>query len=187
MSPFEALFGYKPSLLPALLGHTNVAMVDEHLQQRQGVLRQLKVDLAMAQNRMKQQADKGRSEREFAVGDKVYLKLKGPHLKSLTTGPISKLTLRYFGLFPIVAKIGKVAYRLQLPKNTNIHSVFHVSVLKKAMEGQQVESLLLAEIIGDIGPPEPAAIVDKQVLYRHGAPITQVLVKWTNRQEEDNT
>jgi len=42
--------------------------VDDHLQQRQEVLQQLKRDLAMAHNRMKQQADKGRSEREFLVG-----------------------------------------------------------------------------------------------------------------------
>jgi hypothetical protein len=31
--------------------------------------------LLRAQDRMKRQADKGRSERDFSVGDKVYLKL----------------------------------------------------------------------------------------------------------------
>ena len=81
-------------------------------------------------------ADRGRSGREFGVGEEVYLKLKDPHLKSLTAGPISKLTPRYFGPFPIVAKIGKVAYKLKLPEGTHIHSVFHVSLLKKAVEGQ---------------------------------------------------
>jgi hypothetical protein len=30
----------------------------------------------MAQNRMKQQADQGRSERQFAEGDQVFLRLQ---------------------------------------------------------------------------------------------------------------
>ena len=56
--------------------------------------------------------DKGRSERTFSVGEAVYLKLKGPHLKSLALGLISKLSSRYFGPFPIVAKMGNVPYTL---------------------------------------------------------------------------
>jgi len=126
MSPFKAFFSYKPPLLPVLLGPTSVAVVDEHLQQRQQVIQQLKKDLAMAQNWTKELADTWRSEREFDVGEEVYLKC----------GPISLLSPRYFGLFPIVAKIGSVAYKLQLSEGTQIHSVFHVSLLKKAVRGQ---------------------------------------------------
>ena len=68
MSPFEALFGYKPPLLPAIHETTNVAAMDNHLQQRQEILRQLKRDLAMTQNIMKQKADKGRRERIYSGG-----------------------------------------------------------------------------------------------------------------------
>jgi hypothetical protein len=39
-----------------------------------------------------------------------------------------KLQLRFIGSFPIIQRIGKVAYRLALPsKLQGIHDVFHVS------------------------------------------------------------
>lgn len=129
MSPFEALFGYKPPLLPAIQEITNVAAIEEHLQQRQEILGQLKKDLAMAQNRMRQQADKGRSEREFAVGEEVYLRLRPTHIRVLTSTPVTKLSPKYYGPFPIEAKLGKVAYRLLLLKNSCIHPVFHLSCI----------------------------------------------------------
>ena len=141
----------------------------------------------MAQNRMKQLEDKGRSEREFEVGEEVYLKLRGPHLRSLTTSPISKLSPRYFGPFTIVAKIGKVAYKLQLPEETQIYPVFHVSLLKKIVGEQQVSSQQPSKVQEAHGTPKPAAIVDRRVIYCHSAPIVQVLVRWSNRHGDDNT
>ncbi|GKE20947.1 putative reverse transcriptase domain-containing protein, partial [Tanacetum coccineum] len=45
-----------------------------------------------------------------------------------------KLNPRYIGPFKIIAKIGTVAYRLELPKKlSRVHSTFHVSKLKKCM------------------------------------------------------
>ena len=38
MSPFEALYGYKPPLLPATGGHATKMLVGEYLQQRREVL-----------------------------------------------------------------------------------------------------------------------------------------------------
>lgn len=74
------------------------------------ILQQLKQELALAQNRMKQVADKKRSDREFELGDKVYLRLRKPHLKAITQRSVSKLAPKYFGLFPILEGVGKVAY-----------------------------------------------------------------------------
>jgi hypothetical protein len=45
------------------------------------ILYTLKENLAMAQNRMKQQADQGRSERQFAEGDQGFLRLQ-PYKKN---------------------------------------------------------------------------------------------------------
>ena len=96
---------------------------------------------------MKQFADKKRSDRKLEVGEQVYLRLQYPHLKSMSKRPVNKLTPKYFGPFTITDKIGEVAYKLQLPKRTKIHPVFHVSLLKRTNGAEQAtpELLLLPE------------------------------------------
>jgi hypothetical protein len=46
-----------------------------------------------------------------------------------------KLAPRYIGLFPMLAKLGNVAYRLELPPSLEgVHNMFHVSQLKKYLK-----------------------------------------------------
>jgi hypothetical protein len=47
--------------------------VEDHIKHQQQVLQVLKDNLTMAQNRMKQEEDQHRSERNFEVGDWVLL------------------------------------------------------------------------------------------------------------------
>lgn len=71
--------------------------------------------LQRATERMKHHADKRRSERHFAVGDLVFLKLQ-PYVQSLLAARAhQKLAFRFFGLFRMLECIGSVAYRLDLP------------------------------------------------------------------------
>lgn len=58
------------------IGGSLVAVVENWARERTSILRMLKENLQQAQNRMKHYADKLRSEREFAVGDWVYLRLQ---------------------------------------------------------------------------------------------------------------
>jgi hypothetical protein len=67
MTPFEAVYGQNPpSVLSYLQGVLKVRGVDHTLTVREAILRTLKENLVMAQNSMKQQADQGCFERQFA-------------------------------------------------------------------------------------------------------------------------
>lgn len=84
-----------------------------------------------AQQRMKAQADKCITEREFQVGDAVFLKLQ-PYVQSMVASRSNqKLSFRFYGPYTILERIGKVTYRLDLPASAKIHPVVHVSQLKK--------------------------------------------------------
>jgi len=50
--------------------------MEDHIEHQQKVLQLLKDNLTMAQNCMKQQEYKHRSERSFEVGDWVFLRLQ---------------------------------------------------------------------------------------------------------------
>lgn len=49
---------------------------------------------------------------------------------SLVLRKNQKLGLQYFGSFPIVQRVGQVAYKLLMPCYAKIHLVFHCSQLK---------------------------------------------------------
>ena len=87
--------------------------------------------LEQAQNRMKVFADKNRTNIEFFVGDQVLLKLQPYTQSSVANRPCPKLSNKFFGPYKILERIGTVAYCLELPNESQIHPVFHVSQLKQ--------------------------------------------------------
>ena len=115
------------------------------LQERTKIVSSIREHLSKAQNRMKHFADKHRTEREFAVGDWVFLKLQPYKQQSMLVRKCLKLSAKYFGPFQVEERIGKVAYKLKFPARARVHPVFHVSLLKKKVGLLQQISTTLPE------------------------------------------
>ena len=181
ISFFEALFGEKLSWGDAVQKERDVEVP---------AARERAVNLlAMQQNLEKRLAKAVASQakyynskhlpRTFAVGDFVYLNSKNIDL----TRPSKKLDWKYYGPYQIQDWIGKVAYRLVLPKAMKIHNVFHVSLLEPCKLSTE----------GTVPPPPPIEvdgeeeyevkeILDSRVRHRK----LQYLIKWLRYPDSDN-
>lgn len=189
MTPFQALYGTPPpSVSMYLPGSTAVHAVDVTLRDRDALLRTLRSHMTLAQNRMKQHSDQHRTEREFQLGDWVYLKLHPYRQQSLVKRPSHKLAPRFYGPFLILSRVGKVAYRLQLPPNSRIHPIFHVSLLKKRVGSGTVLSPTLpqfdqqGEVIW-----MPKEILDVATVREKRHMVTKWLIHWNGLPKEDAT
>ncbi|GKF34865.1 hypothetical protein Tco_0108065 [Tanacetum coccineum] len=123
----------------------------------------LKFHLKRAQDRMKVQADKHRSDKNYDIGDWVYLKLQPYRQVLVRQNPYHKLSAKYYSPFLVCAKIGQVAYKLQLPADSLIHPVIHVSQLKKCRVPMQKMGML--PLVGRDGliSIQPVAILDRKL------------------------
>lgn len=76
MTHFQALYGRLPLIVPLYTaGSLSIDVVDHSLKARDTLHTNLKQNLESAINKMKQLADRGRQDVEFAEGKLVYLKL----------------------------------------------------------------------------------------------------------------
>jgi hypothetical protein len=174
------------SFVEIAFGDNRALMLQDGVQQSQDILRELKDHLQRAQNQQKIQADKHRVERTFEVGDLVYLRLQPYRQDSIKRSGAEKLQPRFFGPYRISRKVGAVAYELELPRDSRIHNVFHVSCLKRAI-GQHMTPLEVLPPLDEEGQlvlilEEIPEVREKKLRKRS---IKEYLIKWKDLPIED--
>jgi len=149
----------------------------------------LRRKLRKAQGRMKATTDKHRRDQEFEVGNWVLVKLRPHRQTSVTGSAYSKLAKRYYGPFQIIARMGKVAYKLLLSDHSRIQPIFHVSLLKPyvASTNSSVVAELPPGAIDNHPVITPLDILASKIIPSETGPKRMVLVQWAGLTPEDTS
>ncbi|CAH9143923.1 unnamed protein product [Cuscuta epithymum] len=189
ITPFKAVYGREPpSLFRYTFNHQDPPSVQKQLEERDAILSQLKDNLQKAQQHMKKYADLRRKPFEMEVGDLALVKLQPYRQHSVALRKNQKLGLRYFGPFPVIQRIGEVAYKLLLPPSARIHPVFHCSQLKPCKGDHATSYVPLPITTSEFGLTlQPEAILQSRVVIRNQQQVPPGLIKWEGLEEHEAT
>nr|GEV62175.1 putative reverse transcriptase domain-containing protein [Tanacetum cinerariifolium] len=126
---------------------------------------------------------------EFQVGDRVMLKVS-PWKGVVRFGKREKLNPRYIGPFKVLAKVGIIAYILKLPEQlSRVHSMFHVSNLKKCLSDEPLAISLDEVHIDDklCLVEEPVEVMDHEIKRLKQSRIPIIKVGWNSRRSSEFT
>ena len=119
----------------------------------------------------------------------MYLKvspIRGTHRFQVR----GKLAPRYIGPFPVIKKVGAVAYKLQLPaEKSDVHDVFHVSQLRKCLRvpEEQVAPETI-DLQDDLRYQEvPVKILDTVTRRTRNSTVRICQVQWNRHPEAEAT
>ncbi|KAK3518105.1 hypothetical protein QTP70_033331 [Hemibagrus guttatus] len=187
LTPFQCVLGYQPPLFPWDGEPSDVPAVDYWFRESERVWGEAHRQLQRALRRRRTTADLRRSQAPaYQPGQKVWLSTRDIKLRL----PCKKLSPRFIGPFTIVCQVNPVTYRLQLPPEYKIHSVFHVSLLKP----HHPSVLLSTEPDVTEEPPLPLLVDDrtaylvKEILdsRRRGSRL-EYLVDWEGYGPEERS
>ncbi|GJW09953.1 putative reverse transcriptase domain-containing protein [Tanacetum coccineum] len=189
-APFEALYGqnYRSPVCWAKAGDSQLIGLEIIYETTKKII-QIKSRIQAARDRQKSYANKRHKPLEFQVGDRVMLKVS-PWKGVIHFGNRGKLNPYYIGPFKIIAKVGMVAYRLELPKQlSRVHSTYHMSNLKKSLFDETLVILLDESKIDDKLHfiEEPVEIMDYEVKCLKQSHIPIVKVCWNSRRGPEFT
>ncbi|GKB07658.1 putative reverse transcriptase domain-containing protein [Tanacetum coccineum] len=149
----------------------------------------IKQRIQAARDRQKSYDDLKRKPMEFQVGDRVMLKVS-PWKGVVHFGKRGKLNPKYVGPFKVLAKVGDVAYKLELLEElSRVHNTFHVSNLKKCYSDEPLDVPLEGLHIDDKlhFVEEPVEIIDREVKRLKQSCILVVKVRWNSKRGPEFT
>ncbi|XP_057251691.1 uncharacterized protein LOC130591793 [Beta vulgaris subsp. vulgaris] len=152
-------------------------------------VRLIQEKIRAAQDRQKSYADLKRRDEEYEVGESVLLKVS-PTKGVMRFGKRGKLSPKYIGPYKILTRVGKVAYRLELPNElSKVHNVFHVSQLRKYIADSshvlQPESIELDETL--TYEERSIKILDSKAYSTRNKDVKLLKVLWSNHKTEEAT
>ena len=138
---------------------------------------------------MKRYADAKRRDEHFTVGQWVYVKLRPGRQRSLTGHHHHpKLSKRFFGPFLVTERIGEVAYRLQLPPKSQVHPMFHSSLLRAHHGPSPASPATWPLQFRDQQPlHRPLCFLDSKLNRNTTPPTRWVLTQWQGEPLEDTS
>jgi hypothetical protein len=183
-TPFYLNYGRHPRTPATLVANSDLPGAEEFAASLHKSITEAKSALHAAQQRQKAVVDGKARKLEFQVGEEVVLDSRNITLR--TTGP-NKLMPKYIGPFKVKARIGQVAYKLELPETMKCHPVFHVSLLHKwHRDGRQQPQPPPVAVQDDGTWYQVEAILDHKRVRRGRHYIDRYLVKWTGYGPEHN-
>ncbi|GJR41910.1 hypothetical protein Tco_1310013 [Tanacetum coccineum] len=136
-----------------------------------------------ARDRQRSYANVRRKPLEFQVGNRVMLKVS-PRKGIFRFRKRGKLNPRYIRPFKILDRIGRVAYKLELPEElSTIHNTFHVSNLKKCLSDKSLiipmKELQLDDKLNFV--EEPVEVMDCEIKQLKRSRIPIIKVRWNSK------
>ncbi|GKE74449.1 putative reverse transcriptase domain-containing protein, partial [Tanacetum coccineum] len=189
-SPFEALYVWK-CRSPICWAEVRDAQLTgpKLIHETTEKIVQIKQRIQAAHDHQKSYVDVRCKPVEFQVGDRVMLKVS-PRKEVICFGKQGKLNPRYIGPFKVLAKVGTVAYRLELPQQlSGVHSTFHVSNLNKCLSDEPL-AIPLDEIHIDdklYFIEELVEIMDREFKRLKQSRIPIIKVRWSSRRGPEFT
>lgn len=182
MTPNEAAYGFRPS--QAL----DLTVQKRRLFTASAARVEVADAIAFANMAYKRHYDRKHQPQYLRVGDWALLRLhRGYEIPSTTLlGP--KLSQQYAGPFKVIERIGRLAYRLELPDHWHIHPVFTIAQLEPAPppnadpfdrpRPDEPDSVFVEGDTEDFKSFEVERLINKRIITKGRGVSTQYLVRW---------